>query len=672
MTTIRDLSRADSVADGDLLPVLQEGSGRARAISAGELKQQFSAAVTDLAEQAKAAAEAAATSAASADATVLRNDLAAATGSELVTFGAESVKEALTRLGQFDTDLGNSTDPLKGAAQVGYRPGYMGAGSEAGDVGEALNEVVIAKTAGLCRGGDDTTLFSDLVTQIGPGTLIFSRGSELRANIALLQNVSNLTLEGQGALFTLLGTSPDISPSGFRLGGNVTGLKIRGFRVAGDPTNALANRHGGLWCPSGTIIDGLEVSDFRITDVMNGISVNTNSSGSQKNIHIFNGVIDRVRGTASGQGYGLHRADISTDVDDVIHAHHLLIKNCERHALYQARGAGFNYHDITIVNHRTAVATGTYLPAINVVRSTRGRLANIKGFNIYDGFVNIDKAAVACDDIEADGLKVYGIGNAVPPFKVGASSPTANDPDTGTPTGTPGRVTLRKCHAEYDGINVPPFAIFSCENLIAEANTCKITGTTGSVEMFDLYGAGETAGTATYSKRYRFAGNRGEIAGTANTRMFRFRSEIGASAVDIEDIDNTGQYTDVHAFCPAALSNPNIYAEGRDQTGYTFAAGVRLRAQTFNGVTVRHGRRAISNASITLAAGTTAAPSYTVTGVKAGDTVTVHYSTLGSLNLVIGTAHAIADDTVRIVIHNPGTSSLTLNSGTLTLSWQGA
>ena len=563
-------------------------------------------------------------------------------------------------------DLASDT----GAAMTGYRAGYAGAGAASGDVAQALDEIVLATRAGLCKGGDDSDRFSEFVAQLGPGKIIFPRGAVLRLNYGLLEDVADLTLEGYGAMVSIEGSAPDSGNAGLRMLGTCTNIRIFGFTFVGDddPVACVNQKHSGLWMPSGTVVNGLEVAHFKIRHAMIGLSINSNLSGSHRDVHIHHGVIEDIYGTESGQGYGLHRADHNFDVGANFHAHHLRIARTERHAIYQARGSGFTYEDITIDGHRSrsGIANGTFLPAVNIIRSTSGVVRNIVGKNIYDGFVNIEKAAIACDDIVVDGARVYGIGNVVSPFKVGASNPTGLDPDTGTAVGSPGRVTLRRCHAEYtaDGprASVRPFIVYNGEDVVLEDNTCKIDGNASVNEMIRLYGAGGD----TYSTRVTLSRNRAVMSGSANTRVIRLDSEFCTSNIELIDDSNGGQFSDVRVLPVAAITNPKIQSFGGRQSGYAMSPGVFLVSTGQAGENAVPYRRSVSHAAYNLSAGETVATTLSVPGVKAGDPVQVSMPNIGSLNVQVS-AQAVADGSVRVVISNMANASVSISAGTATV-----
>lgn len=124
MANIRDLTEASTISGGDLFPIDQGGSGRTRSVSYSVIKDDVTATVSGEVAIAVQAADEAKAAAASADATVLRAELAdgvtVGDGAALVEYASGvSVRDKLDSLDAFDTDLQNPTDPAKGAAIVG-------------------------------------------------------------------------------------------------------------------------------------------------------------------------------------------------------------------------------------------------------------------------------------------------------------------------------------------------------------------------------------------------------------------------------------------------------------------------------------------------------------------------------------------------------------------------
>lgn len=372
-----------------------------------------------------------------------------------------------------------------------------GVGAIARTILSKLFDIVLVSDFGMVGDGtDETAKFQAALNSMTSGRLFLVGGKTYTINVALIQNKVGFSLIGYGATLQLSGVASDGNYVGLRGGGALTNVKILGMSVIGD--GVIASKHAGWWVPSGAVMTDIEIAHMNIQNVVIGISSNSKGSGSQRGVHVHNIYIKNVVGTDSGFGYGVTVADGSGQSIG-FHAHDITVDGAQRHSVYIAYGSGIRVHDIDIYNHRATVASGQFRPAVNIARVSQVDIYNVRGWNIFDSFINVNRASIVADEITISDCKCYSIGNAVPPFAVGPADPTAADPDTANPVLAPDRVKIRNCHAEFDGFSVEAYRIYGCGDLDFFGNTWKITGVTASTAAIDLYATGENVVTFTGS-----------------------------------------------------------------------------------------------------------------------------------------------------------------------------
>jgi hypothetical protein len=248
------------------------------------------------------------------------------------------------------------------------------------DTVSAFDFMTAAEKADVVAG----TLTVDVTTAVQAAIDSLQSGQQLEidgANCAItgltITDKSNIGITGKGGL-KLVGAASNAMI--FKLSGTCDNIDIHGLRLSGEG-NAAYSQHavGNL---SGQTLSNIRVFSNKITDVNVGVSLNANLSGSYDAGFVMFNTIKDVSGIGPGQGYGVHlaKATNSTVFGNVI-------DNASRHSIYHAAGYDVNNKILgnTIKNHRSAVATGSLLPAINIGRCSGVLVAHNIIDSCYDG-----------------------------------------------------------------------------------------------------------------------------------------------------------------------------------------------------------------------------------------------------------------------------------------------
>ncbi len=412
---------------------------------------------------------------------------------------------------------------------------------------------------------DDTAAIqAALNTLTAGGTLIFpkSSGCYKSGNISI-QNMSGLTILGTGGKVCWTGTAGIGTNIGFQLIGTVANLEIDNLEMYGDGVSA--NGHSGIWSLSGQTLSDITIKNNFIHDVVIGISLNADLSGTIDGFTIEGNRIVDILGTSAGTGYGIHHANASAVCSNGIIADNY-IRGAQRHSIYQARGCGILIKGNTISLHRDGTgAPGSITAAIEVSRS---RGVQVEGNVIYkpkDGAIDIYPDLAS--SMEKTSITVIGntiidpIG-ATMAVNIGALTPVTEGVLEG--------LIFSENQIYSSSIFIPLVTISSGKHLNFVNNSLYMLGTTSSAAAFEIVGTSEGAGTADYTDDLSFVANRISITngGGGAGNAFRFGTLASASAIGVQFISNQIN-TDSNPFSfLAAQTDPNIsYFNQSSNTG---------------------------------------------------------------------------------------------------------
>jgi len=291
--------------------------------------------------------------------------------------------------------------------QLPTRPGLPGGGAGSSGRNAVINVATVASLRSAIRNAEP---FQQIL--IAPG--VYDLGDEgLR-----IANKSDLEIFGAGRGKTIIRLGPNIL-TGFNTPGNVKRISIAHMTIQGTlPSNVATIAIGSD--DDRVSLTGANFYDLEIRDVAVGISLTSPRGGQCSDINITGNSLDNLQdfvlpgGFTRGSGYGIHnencwRVRIADNV----------IRNADRHAVYQALqtgygGVGVVIENNLIVDHATTPSIDRwYLTALDVSRSQGVVVAN----NVI---VASAHAAIGLGGYEPEhtGLRgplrdVYLIGNAV-------------------------------------------------------------------------------------------------------------------------------------------------------------------------------------------------------------------------------------------------------------------
>lgn len=390
--------------------------------------------------------------------------------------------------------------------------------------------------------------------------LVFPRGTYLHGNVQI-PSKSNFRIQGNGAKHILQGSGAN--GLGFELLGTLTNIEIFGHIFQGD--GIKGNVHKAIWCNSGQTLTDINIHHNAGYDLVNGISLNANLSGSIDGGTISNNVFKRIVGIASGEGYGIHIAKVSAGSAYTLIAFND-IESAGRHAIYVARGSYFRVLGNVIRRHRADLtpaeqADGTdgwtkIRPAINVSRSNSVLVADNMIAAGYDGGIIInadpDAGPITVNDLHVMDNVLSAPANAVPLILVGDSSPAT--------TGIVDGVTISGNRLSASGVNTDLIRHFAGKHVTYRDNAVSLKGVTATSAAMEVRATSDSGGTALYTDAVTIADNDlyVDTSNASTIRGLRVDSTLCTSAagVDIDQARSTfGTLTPV--FEAATVTNAN-------------------------------------------------------------------------------------------------------------------
>lgn len=417
-----------------------------------------------------------------------------------------------------------------------------------------LDAPITPRSAGAIGDGvsTDTTQVQaavDAVIAYG-GTLQGVPGDNYKIGNITLTNPTNTNFYFNGATFTLTGTAAG-NGLGFQVVGDATGMKFKHAKIVGD--GVVANKHKGVWSDSGQTWKDVEIEYNDISGVINGISLNSNLSGSVVGCKVRFNKISNVVGVNTGEGYGIQWAYPGAS-EDAVECAFNEIDGAQRHSIYCAAGGHSTIFKNTIKNHRQGVAAAVGRYAINVLRGSNVRVANNWIEDGYDGYINISGSldtGVAAKDIECCYNTLINRQNAVEYIKVGEA--------TATPTET-SNINVHHNTISQDfsvfagGIGV---VIDNGINVRFDDNTLKYKNATSGTQIFVKWGStlysSDSYFTDSGARRNKFY-----IDGGAGARAFSVQSAPATNTSDHDIFDNELFGLSEYINFAATQTNPNL------------------------------------------------------------------------------------------------------------------
>jgi len=210
---------------------------------------------------------------------------------------------------------------------------------------------------------DDTSAIQEAIDALTDGQILYFPSGNYKRGYLTIKDKSNIRIMGRGATHTLIG-----SDAKFELQGTIDGLVIEGLTIQGN--GVVSDRHSLTTQPSGQTLKNIIIRDNIIHNVVLGISVNADTSGTIDNVLIENNTITTIVGEGTGEGYGIHVSHHDSSVSANIVIRNNTIYDAYRHSIYVARGRGFKVLNNNIIDHKKNASNQTSpRSAINISRS---------------------------------------------------------------------------------------------------------------------------------------------------------------------------------------------------------------------------------------------------------------------------------------------------------------
>ncbi|HCG7742293.1 TPA: phage tail protein [Vibrio parahaemolyticus] len=194
---------------------------------------------------------------------------------------------------------------------------------------------------------------------------------------------------------------------GFMSFDSVKKLEIVGFSVVGDEN--VNHRQRLFAVGAGSKIGTLIIQYNNVKKCVLGISAGFENGRTVENAYIMYNKVSEIKGTAPGEGYGIHVAnDRYAGSSGELYIAYNDISECQRHSIYCARSNGFKVLFNTIKKHRHDVSDNTLRAALNLARSSSVIAAYNEFEDCHDGCIAIGSDEVDGNIYDASNVKVFG------------------------------------------------------------------------------------------------------------------------------------------------------------------------------------------------------------------------------------------------------------------------
>ena len=399
---------------------------------------------------------------------------------------------------------------------------------------------------------NDTTAVQSAIDS-GAKEILFPPGEYVLGNIEI-ENKTHFRIIGHGAAITWTGTAGVGANIGFQLMGTCSNVTIEGLTIEGD--GVVANGHAGVWMHDGQTMESVKILRNRISNVCIGVSFSAFTGGSFSGGIIAFNEIDRVVGTSSGLGYGIHLSKATG-----IQVFENRINDASRHAIYHAAGdTGSIIHHNIIANHRLTDHDGGYVSALVVSRSSNVIVAEnmIKGH--YDGGIEVSHVtadAYNCNNILVIGNHFIDRKNSVNDVLIGEQSiPTSYETTHINFIGN----TFQNAYAQKS--TTSEFLLLNGRQIVIEGNTFKTTGVSGTARFIeighDAYISDPSHCTETHVKDNTFFA---EGSSLTDIRVVGYAADICGNTSRHTALRNIVPVTATRAYFNATRTNPNLHAD---------------------------------------------------------------------------------------------------------------
>lgn len=421
----------------------------------------------------------------------------------------------------------------------------------------AINPSVLTSGADSTGIADATSVIQAAITALPNNSYgVFAPGIYKCGNLQIADK-TNVVIDGAGAAINWTGTAGS-GNIGFQYVGTVTNLTICNFVLNGD--GVLANGHAGVWGFSGQTLTNIKILYNYITNIIVGISLNADMSGSITGGLIEGNFIDTVVGILSGSGYGITHSNGSGNASHVRIVNNI-ISRAQRHSIYQAKGSGVVIEGNTIRLHRTGQTLGgSPLSAIVCSRSTDVSIVGNTIDTYNDSAFEVSPAAGfnSRNVVFANNTLSNPVGAGTVDMIIGSSSPASD--------GFSEEILIANNSIYRSAIYPPSVVLYSGKRISLIGNNFYLVGIANASGIIYIYGVGETAGTTAYTDDLSFKDNF-FFTDTGGPNAIEFRSAAATSGIRIDAINNRGATVSNFWAFDVAQTDPNIRVLNTPVTG---------------------------------------------------------------------------------------------------------
>lgn len=432
--------------------------------------------------------------------------------------------------------------------------------------------IVSAAEFGLRTGNsaaDNSTAMATMLSTVPAGTVIVPPPGTYAVNNIQIANRSHVALIGGGATFSLNATG-----AGIELNGTCENIQISGLRIVGDGQSA--STHRGVYSFSGQTLRNIQVTHCDIESVTLGISFNADQGGSVRHCVAAFNYLNNIVGAAIGS-YGLHFADGTGQDADIKFIGNTVVAT-QRHAAYIARGYGALLMGNSFYDHRLGFDDGSALGCVLLARGGRHRVIGnlvVRPHNIgifLDAGDNLTGNESLVDVVVSENLISDPQNTAFSPslMRIGENV---------TPIENIRGIAVTRNLFRSSGYNGSHLTLTWGQNVDISENVFHMEGVTSTTWPVSIAGAGESAGSATWSDNWSIRQNKFRVTdggGGGSSGAIRLNPPFNNdSSIRLMLADNDVIVPGNKFSTSSSITNQNISIRERVTTGLTFSAGVR-------------------------------------------------------------------------------------------------
>lgn len=340
---------------------------------------------------------------------------------------------------------------------------------------------------------NDTVAIQAAISALTSNQRLVFPGKNYLMGQVIFDGLSNISIDCQGAKFTLTGDN-----AGFVVKGICNGIRVNGGDIIGDGTNRDADPTKAqvgwlIGSYAGAYVQSVVIENVNVTSTNNGFKFaygTGTGAGNANYMRVSNCRAKNIVGTVGGVGYGFQFSQANYSVIT-----NCIADNCGRHGIYFAEGYNYAASDCSIANHRLDVHSGTYRHGFEISRSRNVSVTGCTFYNCFDGAmgINVDAQGVSpdnvCNTVAVSGCSFWG--SDVADIRIGTVSPSTD--------GVVNNVLITGCVMNRITTNSNQSIVLESGNEVSIEN-CQINGTNAASARAVVLNARDGATYTTYAQ----------------------------------------------------------------------------------------------------------------------------------------------------------------------------